>query len=232
MTNRNDVYAALDSERDYQEMRKQRDDGQPFHSVEEFLLYMEDYLHEARSVASRTWGPDAKPKTLEVLRKVVALGVACMEIHGAPQRAGFERDRDQPTRQIVLDIGHALKQLEENPELGEKMLKLVMPEANNVFAAAEKDHTEFQEIIAAHRSALWRIAHEEHLTANDMRAIAERILTKDELAHFMNAPAPVQPPAPIETYDVSSTLTREEPIAYVPPAAGERMGPDDDEIPF
>ena len=94
MTSRADVYRAIDSERDYQEMRVRRDQGNPFHSTEEFLLYMEDYLVEARKVASRTWGPEAKPAILEVIRKVTALGVACMEHHGAPQRAGFERVAD------------------------------------------------------------------------------------------------------------------------------------------
>ncbi len=41
------------------------------------------------NVAATTWGPDAKPKTLDAIRKVVTLGVACMEQHGAPQREGF-----------------------------------------------------------------------------------------------------------------------------------------------
>jgi hypothetical protein len=92
MTSRADVYAAIDSERDYQDMRVKRDQGAGFHSTEEFLLYMDDYLTEAKHVASRTWGPDAKFAILEVVRKVVALGVVMMEQHGAPQRAKFERD--------------------------------------------------------------------------------------------------------------------------------------------
>jgi hypothetical protein len=88
---RGEVYAAIDSERAYQDMRKQRDQGAEYHSLEEFLLYMDDYLADAKHIASRTWGPEATPKTLEVLRKVVALGVAAMEQHGAPQREGFSR---------------------------------------------------------------------------------------------------------------------------------------------
>ena len=89
MTSRADVYAAFDSERNYQDMRKRRDQGQDFHSVEDFILFTEHYLELARTTASTTWGPDAKPKTLDVLRKVGALVVACMEQHGAPQREGF-----------------------------------------------------------------------------------------------------------------------------------------------
>lgn len=83
---RDQVYAVINGERDYQDMRKSRDSGAPSHSVEEYLLYMEDYLQEARRVASRTWGPDAKPATLDIVRKVTALGVACMEDNGAIPR--------------------------------------------------------------------------------------------------------------------------------------------------
>jgi hypothetical protein len=93
---RSEVYAAIDSERDYQNMRMTRDgstssEAHP-HEHESFLLYMEHYLHLAREKASMTWGPQAALDTMEVVRKVVALGVACMEAHGAPQRAGFERE--------------------------------------------------------------------------------------------------------------------------------------------
>ncbi|HLY04883.1 MAG TPA: hypothetical protein VKR31_03960 [Rhizomicrobium sp.] len=90
------VFAALCSERDYQESRANAA-GTPEgevrpHSVEEFVLYMESYLTEAREILSRTWTPDrsAPPAALHTLRKVTALGVACMEQHGAPMREGFE----------------------------------------------------------------------------------------------------------------------------------------------
>jgi hypothetical protein len=85
---RAEVYAAIDSERDYQDMRKHRDSGAETHSPEEFLLYMQDYLTEAVHAAARLWGPEAKPKIMEIVRKVTALGVACMEQHGAPKRPG------------------------------------------------------------------------------------------------------------------------------------------------
>lgn len=83
---REDVYKVIDSERDYQEMRVVRDSGAGYHTVEEYLLYMEDYLNEARKVASRTWGSSSKEMTLDVIRKVTALGVVCMEQNGAPIR--------------------------------------------------------------------------------------------------------------------------------------------------
>ena len=92
---RENVYLALDSERNYQEMRA-KESGTPEnevrpHSVEEFMYYMEDYLRELKTQLSRTWTPDRKaPKeALNTLRKVTALGVAAMEQHGAPRREGF-----------------------------------------------------------------------------------------------------------------------------------------------
>lgn len=90
-TSRAEAYAALDSERDYQDMRKDRDNGQPSHSPEEYLVYMQDYLNEALHTSARTWGPEAKVAVMEIVRKVTALGVACMEDHGVAQRQGFKR---------------------------------------------------------------------------------------------------------------------------------------------
>lgn len=87
---REDVYRAIDSERDYQEMRKQRDGGNHHHSPTEFLVYMKSYLNEALEAAARKWGPSCNPAILEIVRKVTALGIACMEENGAPQRVGFE----------------------------------------------------------------------------------------------------------------------------------------------
>lgn len=103
MPTRREVYDALDSERAYQEMRIKRDgstSAQPEgkHSPEEFLVYMDNYLHEAKRVATHTWGPKCTPAVMEVVRKVTALGVACMEANGAPQREGFEtaKQDEQP----------------------------------------------------------------------------------------------------------------------------------------
>lgn len=91
---RQQAYDIIDSERAYQEMRIQRDGstslppGQP-HTPEEFILYMEHYLQLARETASTVWGSEAKKKTMDVLRKVTALGVAAIEANGCPRREGF-----------------------------------------------------------------------------------------------------------------------------------------------
>lgn len=82
LATRNEVYYAIDSERDYQELRRERDGGQPSHTPTEFLVYMRSYLNEALEKASRVWGEDADPAILDTMRKVVGLGVACMEENG------------------------------------------------------------------------------------------------------------------------------------------------------
>lgn len=87
MVSRAEVYAALDSERDYQEMRKVRDGGNPSHTVTEFLVYTRSYLNEALEKASRVWGAEADAQVLDTLRKVGGLVVACMEENGAPKRS-------------------------------------------------------------------------------------------------------------------------------------------------
>lgn len=89
-TTREQVYDALDSEREYQRRRAlvAGKPGEAQHSVEEFVLYMDDYMRELKTQLARTWTPDGSAPTaaLDTLRKVTALGVACMEQHGAPLR--------------------------------------------------------------------------------------------------------------------------------------------------
>jgi hypothetical protein len=95
---RQDVYAAIDSERAYQQDKW----GDNPHEFDAWILYMEDYLEEARRLASRS--NDIGP-ALAAIRKVTALGVVCMEQHGAPQRDGFERPmRTHTTGARLLDV--------------------------------------------------------------------------------------------------------------------------------
>lgn len=88
MTDRKDVYAALDGERAYQETRwnEQTTASKGLHSVTEFLVFMQDYIAEALHVVSRNTEPEASDAALHIVRKVAAMGVACMEQHGAVKR--------------------------------------------------------------------------------------------------------------------------------------------------
>lgn len=87
-SSRTEVYAALDSERDYQDslVAANHGDPAPRKSIEEFAVYIDDYLRELKTQISRTWGPGAYAQALHTLRKITALGVAAMEVNGAVKR--------------------------------------------------------------------------------------------------------------------------------------------------
>jgi len=86
MPTRSAVYHALDTERDYQDAQRgnaKRHEGQPPMTPGEYILCMEKCLTDARN----TWySPDGGKACLDHVRKVGALAVACMELHGAPER--------------------------------------------------------------------------------------------------------------------------------------------------
>ena len=88
MPSREEVYQAIDTEREYQDRiwgDTLSDDrpGDGSRSIDEFALYINGYAHVLMHTASHTGDPMSK---LAVIRKITALGVACMEQHGAPRR--------------------------------------------------------------------------------------------------------------------------------------------------
>lgn len=87
-TSRTNVFHALDTERDYQLRRWgfRQPNGtmrEAEHSVCDFITYMQHYMTKTLAAASEVAGNDA---ALEMMRKVVALGVACFEQHGIAPR--------------------------------------------------------------------------------------------------------------------------------------------------
>ena len=64
-------------------MPGRRDDQKDLDEVATWLIYKRDYLAEAERLVSRD-----TPETvaLDAIRKATALGVSCMEEHGAPFR--------------------------------------------------------------------------------------------------------------------------------------------------
>lgn len=81
------VYEALDGEREYQEKKWSgyRGDGDT-PSMADTIACMESYMSKAKE----EWvnGPGKSPHTSrDMLRKVVALGVRHLEIHGCPKRS-------------------------------------------------------------------------------------------------------------------------------------------------
>jgi hypothetical protein len=84
---REEVFAVINGERDYQDTLALTSETDGYHTVTEFLLYIDDYVREAKTVVSRTWGPEATQKGLDLIRKITTLGVACMEQNGAFERS-------------------------------------------------------------------------------------------------------------------------------------------------
>lgn len=86
-SNREEVYEAIDSERDYQDRKWGNGATKKVHSPEEWCLYIEDYVNEAKHMLSRGADADVHPKAMEIIRKVAGMAVKCMEEHGAILRA-------------------------------------------------------------------------------------------------------------------------------------------------
>ena len=86
MTKRSLVYEALDGERDYQDEKWGPTPSHGIHTATEFLVFMRDYIEEALHIESRESLVTADPKALDIIRKVTALGVACMEQNGVQLR--------------------------------------------------------------------------------------------------------------------------------------------------
>jgi len=81
---RAEVYAALDSERAYQERKWEG----VYNVPASWATFIASYAAEMQHQATRTDlnQPGAMVAFLNTLRKTTALGVACMEQHGAPKR--------------------------------------------------------------------------------------------------------------------------------------------------
>jgi hypothetical protein len=86
---RQEVTLAVHDERDYQEKLKAAAHGGPNaheHEIPAYIVYMEHYIAKAKAITSTDWSPQSNERALHELRKVTALGFACMEAHGAPTR--------------------------------------------------------------------------------------------------------------------------------------------------
>ena len=79
VSSRKNVYEVINDERDYQELRWGEHSNA---SIAEFLLYIEHHLNKAKN---RIY--EDTNSSLDEIRKITALGVACMEQHGALYRA-------------------------------------------------------------------------------------------------------------------------------------------------
>ncbi len=86
---RQQVYDAIDSERAYQS--KKWSDNTPdgvdhIHSPEEWFMYIEDYVNEAKHILARDGNRIAYPIVMDIMRKITAMGVCAMEQLGTTNR--------------------------------------------------------------------------------------------------------------------------------------------------
>jgi hypothetical protein len=102
---RDEVYFAVDSERDYQEAlwNSATTSSEGKHSVEEWLMYISDYVQEAQHILSRRSRQEADPKALDNMRKIAAMAVACMEQNGCSPREAPDANRIMQEHGISLD---------------------------------------------------------------------------------------------------------------------------------
>ena len=85
---REDVYKLIDGEREYQMSKwtPQSATRAGIHTPEEWIVYMEDYLAEAKHILAREGMPECEQKAMQIIRKVTAMGVCAMEqIDTAPR---------------------------------------------------------------------------------------------------------------------------------------------------
>jgi hypothetical protein len=85
---RKQVYELIDGERTYQDNRwnSETTTSESKHSLEEWFVYIEDYVSEAKRLLSRNARQVSDPQAKAIMRKVAAMAVCAMEQHGAPPR--------------------------------------------------------------------------------------------------------------------------------------------------
>lgn len=81
-----DAIEAISRERKYQDAVWGEAASEGKHEVGAFVLFMEHHLQQARAAISTGASPGADQAALAEILKVAALGVCCMEQHGAPLR--------------------------------------------------------------------------------------------------------------------------------------------------
>ena len=79
---REDVYKLIDGERDYQDAKPPRPEVDAVTPVSSWLIYIQEHTFRANLAIYNLNEQEA----LEHIRKITALGVACMEYNDTPAR--------------------------------------------------------------------------------------------------------------------------------------------------
>ncbi len=80
---REEVYKAIDTERNYQDKLGANRTAGEEHSVGDYVTMMQYYQNALVEAWTTTAGDDV---ALDVMRKIAGIAVHCMEDHGAPKR--------------------------------------------------------------------------------------------------------------------------------------------------
>lgn len=85
---REEVYKLIDGEREYQDKRWLSTPGSRHvhHTPEEWLVYIEDYVNEAKHLMAREPYDDCESRAMGIMRKIAAMAVCAIEQNGAPAR--------------------------------------------------------------------------------------------------------------------------------------------------
>lgn len=86
MTSRTDVYLVIDGERDYQDSHTLHEPKDPGFTTGDYITMMTAYVDKL--AAAWAFNPGVAPEdVLHNMRKIAAIAVQCMEVHGAPSRS-------------------------------------------------------------------------------------------------------------------------------------------------
>lgn len=88
---RSEVYKLIDEEREYQD--KQWGKGK-FNSIEEWLVYIEDYINESKHIVTRGTKENTYHRCMCNFRKIAAMAVCAMEQYDTMSRNQEDNYKD------------------------------------------------------------------------------------------------------------------------------------------
>ena len=119
---RSDVYAFIDSERDFQDDMGKNFDHKGVPSFEAELLLLEQYVKKAKE--KWTTSPDNTILMLEV-RKIAAISVRCMENHGDKEKMWrTQENKSNHSKEKSKRKGNDKKRRKKKRERSKKKLKI------------------------------------------------------------------------------------------------------------
>lgn len=92
---RKDIYEIIDEERKHQDSLWGGRNHDKFHEPESWIIYMEHYIAIAKKELATKHHDESIPIAMDNMRKVVALGIACLENYGCPSRDSYRKNENK-----------------------------------------------------------------------------------------------------------------------------------------